>query len=49
MRQMYQLLNSSYNKMAEVREEDYQGMKEAKQFLLNAMVELNSQLNGDWE
>lgn len=48
IRQLYQQLNTVYNKMAEVREEEVSGMKEAKQYLLSAMVELNSKLEGDF-
>lgn len=49
IRNLYQLINHAYNLMAEVREEDVLGMKEAKQAALNALVELNSRLNGEFE
>jgi len=47
IRTLYQLIYHAYNLMAEVREEDVDGMKEAKQAALNALVEMNSQLKGD--
>jgi hypothetical protein len=49
IRQIYQQVNTAYNKMAEVREEDVPGLKEAKQYVLGVLVELNSQLDGDWK
>lgn len=48
MRNLYQLINHAYNLMAEVREENVEGLKEAKQVTLNALVEINSKLEGEW-
>jgi hypothetical protein len=48
IRNLYQLINHAYNLMAEVREENVEGLKEAKQAALNALVELNCKLNEDW-
>ena len=49
LRQLYQQINTAYDKMAEVREEDVPGLKEAKQLTLNALVEINNQLDGDFK
>lgn len=48
IRNLYQQINAAYDKMAEVREELVPGLKEAKQLTLQAMVELNSKIDGDW-
>jgi hypothetical protein len=49
LRNLYQIINHAYNLMAEVREESVDGMKEAKQATLNALVEITNQLKGDYE
>ncbi len=48
IRSLFQLIYHAYNMMCEVREEDVEGLKEAKQSTLNALVELNSKLKGEW-
>lgn len=47
MRQVYQAIYNAYNRMCEVREEDVEGLKDAKQFTMYALALITQELNGD--